>query len=92
MEVHQKCCANSDTAKEVTPPLTDISQTCDQPNVFNISLMGKSYKFNSMPCIENPQRTHEEQVWLGVYSGGSKLTNVYVNLKGQPIYLSFMTV
>ena len=63
---------SNDAAKEVTV-LTDISQTCDKPNVFNISLMGAPYKFELRPCIENPQWTPGEKMWLGVHTGGGSI-------------------
>ena len=59
----------NDGAKNVTA-LTDISQTCDKPNVFNISTIGKPWKFDLRPCIENPQWTPEESMWLGIHAGG----------------------
>ena len=65
---------SNDSAKEVTS-LTEISQSCDKQNVFNISLMGEPYKFELRPCIENPQWTPDETMWLGIIAGVKKKTS-----------------
>ncbi|XP_068676382.1 uncharacterized protein [Montipora foliosa] len=50
---------SNDHAKKVTV-LTDISQTCNKPLVFDISIMGEPYKFELRPCVQNPQWTPEK--------------------------------
>lgn len=62
---------SNDGPKEV-PTLTDISKTCSMPIVFNVSLMGGPYKFDLRPCIQNPQWTPHETMWLGIQQGGRR--------------------
>ncbi|XP_068675190.1 uncharacterized protein [Montipora foliosa] len=69
--IHRFWNYSNDRAKEVTV-LTDISQTCNKPFVFDISRMVKSYKFVLRPCVKNPQWTPGEVMWTGVDFGTKK--------------------
>lgn len=57
-----------------TLKLTRISETCHFPNVFNISKITGSYKFELRPCITNPRWTPKEGMWLGIHYGAKRKT------------------
>ncbi|XP_068675382.1 uncharacterized protein [Montipora foliosa] len=59
---------SNDKAKEITL-LTEISQTCNKPFVFDISKMGKAFRFDLRPCLQNPRWAPGEIMWTGIHSG-----------------------
>ena len=62
---------SNDGPKNVSP-LTEFSSACRYPFFFNISLMWDRYKYDLRPCIENPQWTQGETMWIGVLTGTKK--------------------
>ncbi|XP_068677014.1 uncharacterized protein [Montipora foliosa] len=62
---------SNDNAKEVTA-LTGILQTCKKPFAFDVSRMGKAFRFDPRPCIQNPQWRPGEIMWTGINSGAKK--------------------
>lgn len=51
--------------------LTTVTKTCHFPNVFDISKITGPYKFELRPCLTNPRWTPNEEMWLGIHSGGN---------------------